>query len=128
MLELTVKEGFLEETTFDLRPDTETGEGHSRLRAQQGCSRSKLAWSNVQEEEGGDHMRQQVSDGLSSFLLTSAIHMERSGAWWEENSGSGDGALDLAQPLICCGSGRVLSISWTPAPLGNSTSLFLGDV
>ena len=46
-VELTVREGFLEETPFDLRPAKETGEGHSRPRAQQVHSRSELAWSKV---------------------------------------------------------------------------------
>lgn len=78
MLELTVKEGFLEETAFDLRPDTGTGkgtqaEGPARVHWEQACVVRRLGG------RGWGHTRQQVSDGLSSFLLTSAIHRERSG-------------------------------------------------
>lgn len=46
-MELKVREGFLEEATLDLRPATQAAEGHSRPRAWQVCSRSKLAWSIV---------------------------------------------------------------------------------
>lgn len=40
-----VREGFLEEATFELWPATETGEGPSRAIAQQVCSRSKFVGS-----------------------------------------------------------------------------------
>lgn len=46
-VELKVREGFLEEATFELRPATQAAEGHSRPRAWRVCSRSKFAWSKV---------------------------------------------------------------------------------
>lgn len=42
-----VREGFLEEATFELRHSTETGEGSSRLRAQRVFGRSKLVGTKV---------------------------------------------------------------------------------
>lgn len=42
-----IRAGFLEEATFELRPATEAGEGHSRPRAQPVCVQSQPAASKI---------------------------------------------------------------------------------
>lgn len=71
-----IREGFLEEATFELRPATEAGEGHSRPRAQpvcvqstaSVCSEQACCFQDLKREERrkrttGDEWVPEVADG-----------------------------------------------------------------